>query len=979
MAVATFAQDRTITGTVVDETNQKPIPGVSVRVRGERLGTQTDADGKYSIKATSAPTKLEFTFIGFLSKTVDVTSNVVNITLTEDSKALSEVVVVGYGTGKTLGTTVASVGKVSAARIEDRPIANAFDALQGQVAGLQVYTSSGEPSATSSIRLHGNGSLGASSSPLILLDGIATSEGAIVSLNPNDIQSIDILKDASATSIYGARAANGVIAITTKRGSAGAPARITLTSQYSISTLTENTVENFEKFMNRQQLSDFFVAVGQQTRASMDATLALYKGDTQWYKTYYKDDVPTYQNDLSISGGSGKTSYYLSFGQFKQEGLAYRSSFERYNMLANVNTKVNDWFEIGVKIQLGTDKRETNPYRTNQTNGGLMGLRLPWYSPTDANGVKYPDLIPGGNFYQPSYLAEKNPGQGNNYQFNPSTYIQLTPLKGLTLRFNGGVDGYVYDTQFGSLPSHRANNGVGTWNQEYYKDISKTLTNTIEYKFGLPNTDRHRFTALVGHEYSDNTYMDNRASVGGLTDDRLLYLQNGTAATRSVTTNRSEYAFNSFFGRLEYALDNKYFLEASVRQDESSRFGMNNKKATFWSAGALWNLKNEDFLKDNSTITALTFKASTGTAGNSGVGNYTHLATVTPTVSYTGTGWYIGGAGNPDLTWETQQKTTLALNIELFKKFRLKAEVYDRQTKNMLMSVPQPYTTGFANINENVGKLQNRGIDIELNADAYVTDKAYIRPYVVLNYNRDKVKELFQNRDYWIVPNTGVSYIVGQRLNFLYPMWAGVNSANGNPQWYVPGAGASGFTNTNNDPNNVSNTFNTAALQQNTGIARYAPFNGGFGVDAGYGDFSLNAYFAFSSGKSLINNDRYFFENPNQFAGNNQWSTVLDYWKNPGDVTTFPRYGVQFTQFDSRLIEDASFLRMKNIELAYRLPKSLLAKTNDFFKTVSFSVGGRNLLTWTNYSGPDPEVDSNLSLGANPNTRQVVFGLKAGF
>jgi TonB-linked SusC/RagA family outer membrane protein len=980
-----MAQDRTITGTVSSKEDGLPIPGVSVKAVGTKTVVQTGADGKFSIRVASNVTHLELVSIGFETQTVNVSSqsNVV-VSLATDSKALSEVVVLGYGTSKALGTTVASVGRVTTEQIKDRPVANVLDGLQGQIAGLQIFTSSGEPSASSSLRLHGNGSLGANSTPLLLIDGIQTQFGALVSLNPNDIASIDVLKDASATSIYGARAANGVVAVTTKKGSAGAGSRIEVFSQYSTSSLTSNTTDVFKKMMNTKQLSDFFVATGQQTQAQINTLLSTYKGDTQWYKTYYKDSAPTYQNGLSVSGGAGRTNYYISFGQFKQKGLAWRSDFERYTLLTNVNTKVTDWFDIGAKVQMGYDKRQTNQYGTNSTNRGLFFLRQPWFSPTDENGVEYPDLIPGGNFYQPKYLAEKNPGEGRNLQLNPSAYLQITPLKGLTLRTQAGVDGYIYDYEGGSLPSHRANAGVGNWTQEYYKDMSKTWTNTIEYKFKLPNTDRHRFTALLGHEYADNTYYYNRGFVNGLTDDRLLFLQGGTSTTREVNTDKYENAFNSFFGRLEYSLDNKYYLEGSVRQDESSRFGVNNKKATFWSVGVMWDLKKENFLKDNRFITGANVKLSTGTSGNSSIGNYTHLATVTNTVSYTGTGWYVGAPGNPNLTWEDQQKTTLGLTLEFAQKVRLRTEIYDRQTTNMLMSVPLPYTTGFNNFNDNVGKLQNRGIDVELNADVYknASKGAYFTPFISFNYNTDKVKELFQGRNSWIVANTGVAYIVGSRLNFLYPMWAGVNPANGNPQWYQvdPGSADSGagYTITRNDPNAVSSTFNTAALQQNTGIRRYAPINGGFGFNAGYGDFSLVSNFSFSLGKYLINNDRYFMENPNQFPGFNQSVAVLDYWKQPGDVTTFPRYGVQFMQFDDRLIENASFLRLKYIELGYRLPKSILGKTNGVVKSLGFSVGARNLLTWTGYSGPDPEVDSNLSLGANPNTRQITFGLKVG-
>jgi hypothetical protein len=369
---------------------------------------------------------------------------------------------------------------------------------------------------------------------------------------------------------------------------------------------------------------------------------------------------------------------------------------------------------------------------------------------------------------------------------------------------------------------------------------------------------------------------------------------------------------------------------------------------------------------------------ATGTSGNSSIGNYDNLATVGTSQYDAGTGFGIGAAGNPLLGWESQKQTTVGVDMVLFNKVNLTVDYYRRDTKDQLFDVPFPFTSGFGTIKDNVGSIRNSGIDVELSADVVRTSKLTITPYVTFNYNKNEVTELFQGRNYWVIPNTGVSYVVGQPVSFLYPIWAGVNTQTGLPQWYLPNADPDKFVESNRDTSRLTSTFNSAALQQGTGIQRFAPFTGGFGLNVNYGGFYLSSYFTFAKGKYLINNDRYFYENPNQFAGFNQLNTVTDYWKQPGDVTTFPRYGQQFTQFDSRLIENASFMRLKALTIGYEFPKSLLAKTK-VIKGVNFSVTGRNLWTLTNYRGQDPEVDSNLTLGANPNTRQMAVNLRLDF
>ncbi|TVR42063.1 MAG: SusC/RagA family TonB-linked outer membrane protein [Bacteroidia bacterium] len=962
-------QELTITGTVTDASDGSTLPGVTVAVRGTTQGTVTDIDGRYQIR-TSSDAVLVFSFIGMATQEVPVQGrNIINVALESEIRALGEVVVVGYGTARPVGTVVGSLTTVSAEQIERRPVANVWDAMQGRVAGLQVFTSSGEPSQVSSMRLHGVGSLGASSTPLYVLDGAPVAPGNILSLNPNDIESVTVLKDASATSIYGARAANGVIFITTKRGHRDERAIITVNTQYGVSSLANE--DYFNRFMNTDQLTNFWIETGYRTEQQVADILETYPHDTRWHRYFYQETAPTYMADISIRGGGGRTTYYVSGAYFQQEGLATFSDFERYSLRANINSFANDWFSFGANLALSNDFRQTNPFARNFIEGGLSSLIPPFYSPYDEDGNPVDGLMPGTGRYDPYYRERMFPREGDNIQGNLVGYMQLNPMEGLTIRTQAGLDGYDYRYFSQRLPSFIGNLGNGSALEYFSRNITRNITNTAEYRFNVGG--RHEFTVLGGQEYLENTFERFEASSEGHNDDRLMLLTAGPE-NRNLDHFKSEYAYSSFFGRFDYSLDRKYFIDFSVRQDESSRFGRENRTATFYATGLMWDIGRESFMEDFDFISGMRLRASIGTSGNSEIGNYGHLATVGTTQYGGASGWLIATPGNPILAWEKQTKFTVGTNVSLFNdRYNMNIEYYIRETSNQLISVPQPYTSGFANITENVGSLRNSGIDIELSMDVLRERDYFLTPYVNFNYNSNEVTELFHGLDYWIIPNTGVAWVVGSPVAFYYPIFAGIDPDDGMPMWYVPGEDRTVTT-----KEETTKVFNTSDLEQNTGTDRYPPFAGGFGFNAGWRGFTVQADFAVVLGKYMINNDRFFTENPSNFAGWNQHESVLDYWKEPGDQTQFPRWGEQFTQFDSRLVEDASFLRMKNLSIAYNLPQSIMQRAG-FVTGTRIFLSGRNLLTWTNYLGPDPEVDSNIGMGTNPNTKQVTLGLTLTF
>ncbi len=969
------AQNLQITGVVVDEAGEF-IVGASVRVVGASgIGASTDVNGKFSLSVPRSAKTLHVTFLGMEDVNVSISENM-RIVMKESAQALEEVVVIGYGTGRNVNTVVGSAVKVSSKAIETKPVANVVDALQGKVAGLQVYTSSGEPSAVSSLRLHGVGSLGASNTPLYVVDGFPVDASTVLTMNPNDFESVTVLKDASSTSIYGSRGANGVVYIVTKRGTVYNEPRVTVRGMYGFSSLA-NT-DFYDSMMTSRELTDFWVKTGYYTRANADNLLKTYPYDTRWRDVYYLDNTPTYQTEMSIQGGGGKTNYFISGSYFSQEGIAYRSSYERYTLRSNIDSQVNKWLKFGLNLSGSYDMRELNGYTfqaSNSTNGGLFWLAQPFFTPNDPKTGEQYDYIPGLNRYHPEYLADKQPMDRNTANVVGSLFVDITPYKGLTIHSQGGMDARDYRNTAKRYPSFLASLDNGSVTESFYRNIIKTITNTIEYKFQL-NEGMHNFTLLAGQEGVEGIYSDFQASSTGQTDDRLMELQHGpsnkTASQITGDTPREEYAYLSFFGRIEYAFKDKYSFEVNVRNDQSSRFGQDNRSAMFYSGGALWDMKKEGFLEGVDFLSTLTLRASIGSQGNSSIGNYLHLATI-GTNQYNGkVGWGIESAGNSLLGWESQTKFSAGVKAVFLKNYSLGIEFYNRATKNQLMDVPYPFTSGFNQIKTNVGNVQNRGVDVMLDLDFIRTRDAFVNFNLNFNYNTQKITELFLGLNEWIVPNTGVTYVVGKPVEFYFPIYAGVDPKDGKQMWYKAGEDISVTT-----KNETTKTFNSAALEQSTGKPRYAPIAGGFGMSGGWKGISLIANFSYAYDKYLINNDRYFSENPSNFAGMNTSNRMERIWLKEGDVTDVPKWG-EVRQFDTHLLENASFLRLKDLTLSYNLPTSLLKKTN-FFKNVRVYATGRNLLTFTDYLGPDPEVDSNLTYGVYPNTKQFSFGIDVTF
>ena len=967
---SSLAQEREVKGTVRDS-NGLEMLGVAVVVKGEGHGTETNLEGKYTIKVADGKT-LEFSFLGMKTKHFKVNGQSrIDVVMEEEAQAIDEVVVVGYGTGRKIGTVVGSVAHIGKQEIAQRPSTTVADALQGKVAGVQIYSNSGEPSSVANIRIHGVGSLGSGSDPLYVIDGTPIVKGGMLSISPNDIESVSVLKDASATSIYGSRAANGVIYITTKRGSLNEKGSITVSSQYGYSNLVNR--DAFDRMMTSDELSKFLVETRLATQSYMDNLRSQYPYDTRWDRVYFQEDVPMTQIDLSVSGGNAKSSYYISGGYYDQKGIMFHSGFSRYSFRSNIDTRVNDWFKIGVNASATYYENTTNSFLGTDTDGAMSFMNHPFYSPVDENGKNYV-RIPGLEKYHPEYYDKILPSKTTGLELIPTAYIEITPIKNLVFKSQVGGQFDLSSSDSKRLPSYLANPRNGKVTNSFSKGFLKTLTNTLEYKFNLLN--KNAFSVLLGQEASSYYGFSFDAAGEGVEDDDLTLLTH-TTKDKTVSSSKSKNTINSLFSRVEYNFDSKYFLDFSLRRDGSSKFSPNHKYANFWSVGAMWKLKKEKFLKDVTAVDDLSLKFSVGTSGNSSIGNYTHLALASSSSQYNSKkGYSIGTAGNPELTWENQTKYTVGLAAKLFDRSNLEVDVYRRIATDMLMSVPTPLTTGFSTTSKNVGKLQNQGIDVLLSVDVYKNKERniYVTPYINFNYNVNKVLELFQDRNHWYLSNSKMGYVKGESIKYFYPIFKGINPANGDPEWYLPG---DDFTKTQKDDSKITNKFSEALLQ-NTGYDRIAPFNGGFGLSANYKGLSLQLAFSFSQGGYTMNRDKFFTQNPSLFAQRfNQDRAVLNYWKAPGDNAQFPRWGKRFTENDTRLFEENSFIRLKTATLSYALSPEALKQVG-FFDTVRFYVTGRNILTWTNYTGIDPEIDY-VALGDNPNTKQYVFGVELKF
>lgn len=977
------AQTSKVTGVVISEEDDLPVVGASVLIVGTHTGTVTDANGNF-VLTDLPPTakKIRISFIGLTTYEGEIKPTM-TVIMKSDSQLMDEVVIVGYGTGKKLGSVVGSVSTVSNKALEAKPTMNFADALQGQVAGMQVFTSSGEPTASSSMRVRGYTSLNAGTAPLYILDGAPVSSDVFTSLNPNDIENVTVLKDASSTSIYGARAANGVVYITTKKGKASEKANITIRGQYGISQLPDfkKDMMNAQEFIQFKLMCDPSLATNAQFQADK-ARIEKYGLSMDWADYVLRDNTPTYSVDANISGASGSTNYYVSAGHFDQEGTSYQSGMTRENFRVNLNTKLNNWLKFGVNSAISyQDYATTLGIRDNNegawVNSPLILARtgrpidFPYeiIENEDGSWSRGDDLLllPGTGYTNPMKIFQNSSIKNERILGNLNTYVEITPLKGLTLKAAQAFEGYIYKYRGVNEP-WEDNEFNGDVAEQFQRGSNWTFTNTAEYKHTFQG--KHFMTLLAGQESIMHNADGFSASGRGIEDKRLTQLSAVSSATAKVNGARSQYVFNSYFFRGEYNYDEKYYFDASYRRDGSSRFSKDHRWASFYSVGAMYNIKNEAFLSDVEWLDDLRLKVSYGTTGNSEIGNYASLGMVAGGSSYNynnQSGWVIGTVGNSDLTWETLKNFSAGVSTRVFDRLDFSVEYYQKKTVDMLMNVPFSMTTGHTTGMGNVGTLLNTGVDLNMNLEVLNTSAFRWNIYANFNYNKTKIQSLFNGLDELAFPQYGLKYQVGHDPNeYFSVLCAGVDPRDGEMVYYD----LSG---------NKTKTFSMDHMQF-TGKKMFAPCSGGFGTSLSWKGISMMVDFSWIGERYLINNDRFFTENPTNSNMVNMNKNMLNMWQKPGDITNVPRYGVASENLlrTNYFLENAAFVRLKNVTLSYDLPKKLLKKTK-IVEGVRVFTTGRNLLTFTQFSGIDPEVDSNIALGDYPNSRQYTLGLEVKF
>ena len=961
---AAFAQSFMVNGTIISKEDGEPLIGVAIRqMENPNNGVITDFDGNYSIEVTGTEATLNFTYLGMKEEQHKVTAKTgtLDIQMLPDAQMVEEVVVVAYGVRKK-GTIAGSVSTVKADKIAEIPAAGFDQALQGQSAGLTVLSNSGEPSKAATFQIRGTNSINSGTAPLFILDGVPISSADFNTISPSDIESVSVLKDASSTSIYGARAANGVVVITTKRGTQMEKAKVTLRAQTGFSQLASskewmlmNTAERiaFEKELGLDKGQDYDL---------------LSQTDVNWQKAIFNNRALLQNYDFSVSRATERMNYFVSGNFYDQDGIAQGSTFRRYSLRSNADVKTGEWLKMGTNTMMAYEEvqqADEGAY-TLYTPISASRFMLPYWNPYKADGsiASSKDGSWTGTTQNPIEWMETNPQMMKKYKLLSTIYAEVTPMKNLTLRSQLGVDFSLSTTDVISLPSFPGNNGVGSAANAMSNAMQLTATNTANYKMSIDHL--HDLNFMLGQEGVNYRSESFQVVTRGQNNDYLTNLSTGTMAT-SWAKGYSSYSYLSFFGRGEYSYMDKYYADFSLRTDASSRFGKNGRWASFWSVGTMWNVLKEKFMRPYTWITNAQIALSTGTSGNSSIPNYDHLELVGGGYIYNGeSGIAPSSEGNPNLSWEQLWSSNLALHLGFWHSLNVDVEFYNKKTTDMLMLVPQSYANnGFGQRWDNVGAMVNRGVELSVNYDVLRTEDFVWNINGNASYNHNEITELYNGLDEYEMSGTSTKLVVGHPVGEFYiNRYAGVNPANGDALWY-------------DKEGNITTEFRESDKVL-VGKTYMAPWQGGFGTSVSWKGWGISTQFAWVADRWMFNNDRFFEESNGLYTVYNQSKRLLyDRWKKPGDITDIPRYGVT-PQMDSRFLEDASFLRMKNLMLSYTFQPETLAKMKGIGGARLY-VQGQNLLTFTKFSGIDPESTSNVYAAQYPMSRQFSFGLEINF
>ncbi|WP_129648428.1 SusC/RagA family TonB-linked outer membrane protein [Bacteroides salyersiae] len=1021
---AAVQQEIRISGTVISD--GEPLPGVSVQIKGETTGTITDMDGKYSISAPSDAI-LVYRFVGLKTVEQPVNGrNMINVTLESDSKELDEVMVVAYATAKKYSFTGAA-STVKGDEIAKLQVASVSRALEGTVSGVQASAASGQPGTDAEVRIRGIGSINASSAPLYVVDGVPF-DGSVNSINPDDIASMTVLKDAASAALYGSRGANGVIIITTKQGQTDSKTTVNVKASFGGSN---RAVRDYDRIGTNDYFQLYWEALRNQyakdtenytpataaAQASKDLVTKLMGDGPNPYGTNYPQPVGTdgklvdgarplwdfdwsdameqqalrTELNLNVSGGGQKNQYFFSAGYLNDKGIALESGYQRFNLRSNITSEMTSWLKGGVNMSFAHSMQNYPVSSDTKTSNVInAGRTMPGFYPiyevnadgslkTDANG----ELIPDFGSYRPSGSTSNwnlpatlplDKSERMKDEFSGRTFLEVTFIPGLKFKTSFNFDLINYNSLdfTNSLIGPSVTTGGGS-SRVNTRTFSWTWNNIVTYDKTI---GEHHFNILAGQEAYSYRYDELSASRTKMALPDMPELVVGSQLTGG-SGYRIDYALAGYFTQLLYDYQSKYFFSASYRRDGSSRFAPETRWGNFWSLGASWRIDRENFMISTSDwLSALTLKASYGAQGNDNLGTYYASKGLYAIVSNLGeNALFSDRIATPKLKWETNLNFNVGIDFSLWNnRVSGSFDFFQRRSKDLLYSRPVAPSLGYKSVDENVGALKNTGIELSLNGTLINTQDFIWKLGLNLTHYKNEVTEL-PLKD---MPPSGVNKLaVGRSVyDFYTKEWAGVDPENGNPLWYMDIL---------DKDDNVVGRGTTSVYKDATDYfvnkSSLPKVYGGFNTSFSYKGVELSAIFAYSVGGYIMNRDITMILHNGSSAGRAWSKEILNRWTPENRYTDVPALATttnNWTSYSTRFLQNNSYMRLKNLTLSYTLPKQLVSKAS--LSNVQVFVQSDNLFTIHRNQGLDPEQGiTGLTYYRYPAMRSFTGGINVTF
>ena len=1009
-------QQKVVSGRVTDSSGA-PLPGVTVIVKGTTQGIITDAGGEYSLKGIPGDATLVFSFVGMVTQEIPVSGESdINVVMEEETIGIDEVVAIGYGIQRKSSLS-GSIASIKSKDLNKLPSQRIDQALQGRAAGVTVLNLDGAPGGNTRIRIRGSNSILGSNDALVVVDGIQGVDIDII--NPEDIEAVEVLKDASATAIYGSRGANGVILITTKKGLEGKPS-LNYSMSYGIQKLGRKLeLMNAADYARTVNASIALAnGAGEITPdpAFTDEEIADFEkyGGTDWQDEIFRI-APMQNHYLSIRGGSKTFKYFFSGAYFSQDGILLNSSYDRYNLRGNIDTDINKWLNYGLNLSVVKEAKGVPGFGgaapIDLQSSGAINCALRW-APTvpvyddDGNYSTAPSKYGPTGTWNPVANAREVLPSYQNMNNAAETYLDFKLLEGLTLKISGMANisnimdrwyfnQYTYEGQ----PADGGTVGLATIRNTSTEEYQNTNMLTYDKELGS-----HHITFTGVAEQSISKYYWSYINASEFAVDQTGFNDLGGASIRTVSSGAGKRTLNSFVGRINYAYNDKYFMSASYRADGSSVFGENNKWGYFPAVSLAWRLSEEEFIKSLGIISNLKLRGSIGATGNQAISPYSSLASIAASDSYpwdggtsTNTGYAIVSGSNPDLRWETTVQSDLGIDIALFKgRFTSTIDIYKKKTKDLLIESQLPGSTGLSSFTCNNGSIENKGLEITLGGDIFTGSFKWNTGFNI-SFNRNKVVSMGDDlkmpfSTYHM--DDGLMYLVvgkpyGQMYGWKYlGTWKESERDDAAVFGQLPGDPR--YADVNNDQ--------AIDIDDLTEIGNASPKSTfGWSNQLSFSNFELSFLFQGSYGNDIFNHLRYYIDGASWHEGTGV--ALLDRWTIDNQDTDVPafidnatresyNYTDKVSDVDSRTsrwVEDASYLRLKNLTLAYTIPKSILTVAN--ISKIRTYVSGTNLWTITKYKGFDPEVCSfttyealtGVDLGNFPSSKVFTFGIEILF